>query len=156
MNTESFQLVWRRVLLGVGVFNALSALAGGVLLVVGGFTNGSGGMGIPLSVLDGTPFDSFLWPGVILAVVVGGTQGLAVLLQLARDQWAPVAAAVAGFGLLIWMFAEVAMLPGFNVLQGIYFGTGVLQLAVLTAALGVLPEAVRRPRAHLTRIRHAI
>lgn len=157
MNATTLQLIARRVLLGVGVLNALSALAGGILLIIGGVTTGSGGMGIPLSVLDGTPFDSFLWPGVILAVVVGGTQALAVILQLMRAEWAPFAAAVAGFALVIWMFVEVALLPGIGYLQLVYFGAGILQLALLTAMLGVLPAASARTRgATVPRVRHAV
>jgi hypothetical protein len=157
MNATTIQLLARRVLLGVGVFNALSALVGGALLIIGGFTGGSGGMGIPLSVLDDTPFTTFLWPGVILAVVVGGTQVLAVALQILRDDLARLAAAVAGFALVIWMFVEVALLPGINVLQVIYFGTGALQLALLTAALGVLPAAAESARGTAEpRLRHAV
>ena len=40
------------------------------------------GAGFDGSWLDPTPFTSYLWPGVILAVVVGGTQVLAVIAQL--------------------------------------------------------------------------
>jgi nucleotide-binding universal stress UspA family protein len=140
MSITRIRVVARRAVLGVGIFNALSAVAGGVLLIIGGLVGGSGGMGIPESVLDGTPFASFLWPGVILLIVVGGTQVAAVVLQLARAEWAPFAVAVAGFGLAIWMFVEVAMLPGFSFWQGIYFGTAVAQLALLTGWLGAVPS----------------
>lgn len=140
------QVLAGRVMLGVGIFNALSAVIGGVLLVIGGLVGGSGGMGIPVSVLNGTAFASFLWPGVILLIVVGGTQVLAVVLQLTRAEWAPFAGAVAGFGLAIWVFVEVALLPGFSFLQGIYFGTAVAQLSLLSVWLGVVPVHVVKAR----------
>ena len=55
----------RIALLVVAWFSVLSALVGMVGLTFGG------GMGIPHRWLDGTGFDSYAWPGVILGVVVG-------------------------------------------------------------------------------------
>jgi hypothetical protein len=129
-----------RVLLWVGVFNALSAVAGGAPLIV---RPDGGAMGMPLSMLAGSPFGSFLWPGILLVVVVGGTQVLAVVAQLRRAAWAAAAAAVAAFGLAIWIFVEVVLLGGFSVLYAIYFATALLQLAALLVALGALSP---RPR----------
>ncbi|WP_344755009.1 hypothetical protein [Gryllotalpicola koreensis] len=127
-----------RVLLVVGIFNALSAFAGGVPLIAR--PDGTA-MGMPLSMLDGTPFSSFLWPGVVLFVVVGGTQALAVAAQLRRRTWAAAAAAVGGFGLAIWIFVEVLLLGGFTVLYVLYFGTALLQLAALLVSLGLFAGA---------------
>ena len=61
-------------------FNALSAIAGGIAVLV---TNG---LGMPTSMLASGPFVSFTWPGVILAVVVGGSQVLAGGLLIARRE----------------------------------------------------------------------
>ncbi|HEY0248048.1 MAG TPA: hypothetical protein VGC45_07275 [Gryllotalpicola sp.] len=157
MNGAALTIAVRRAQLGVAAFTALSAVVGGILLVIGGLTGGSGGMSIPLSVLSGTPFRSFLWPGVILVLVVGGTQVLAVVLQLRRSAWTAAAMAVAGFALVIWMFAEVALLPGIDALQVFYFALGVAQLVLLAAVLGVLPQIAVRPRRVRTpRVRHAL
>jgi hypothetical protein len=120
-------------LLVVGWFNLVSAVGGALGLI---FANG---MGMPLTWLDGTPFGSFLVPGLILLLVVGGTQANAVLLQHLRHPWYLAAAAVAGFGMVIWIFVEVAILPGYSVLHTIYFSTGVLQLIGVLLCLGVVP-----------------
>jgi hypothetical protein len=56
----------RRALLGAEVFVGLNAVAGGVGLIVNG-------LGIPKDQLAGTPFDSFLIPGLLLSIVVGGS-----------------------------------------------------------------------------------
>jgi hypothetical protein len=133
----------RGVLLVVGVFNAVSAFGGGALLIA---RPDGGAMGMPLSMLDGTPFTSFLWPGLVLFVVVGGTQALAVVLQLRRSSWTATAAAVAGCGLAIWIFVEVLLLGGFSVLYVVYFATALLQLVALLVTLGVLPGARARAR----------
>ncbi len=52
-------------------FAAASAAVGGVM---GVFFDGAG---VPHRYLDGTPFDSFVAPGLILGVVVGGTHAVA-------------------------------------------------------------------------------
>ncbi|MCU1445198.1 hypothetical protein [Cryobacterium sp.] len=124
---------WWVALLVVGWFTLVSAVGGALGLI---FANG---MGMPISWLVGTPFDSFLVPGLILLLVVGGTQANAVLLQHLRHPWYLAAAAIAGFGMLIWIFVEVAILPGYSLLHTLYFGTGVLQLIGVLLCLGVLP-----------------
>ncbi|MGA1837676.1 hypothetical protein VD659_12175 [Herbiconiux sp. 11R-BC] len=125
-------------LLVVAAFNALSAIGGGIGLIA---TNG---MGAPVSWLDGTAFDSYLVPGLVLLVVVGGTQLLALVLQWRHQRFALVASVVAGFGIVIWIHVEVALLPGYSFLQTLYFATGLLQLALVLVQLGVLSPAPAR------------
>jgi len=125
--------IWWVSLLVVGWFNLVSALAGGIGLI---FANG---LGMPLYLLENSPFDSFVVPGLILLLIVGGTQALAVLLQHRRHPWYPAAAGVAGFGMVIWIYVEVALLPGYAFLMTLYFATGLLQLIFLLLCLGILP-----------------
>ena len=124
---------WWLGLLIVGWFNLVSALGGGIGLVV------ANGMGMPRSWLAGTPFDSFVIPGLILLLIVGGTQALAVLGQHRRQPWFLAAAGVAGFGMVIWVYVEVALLPVYSFLHTLYFTTGMLQLVFLVLCLGILP-----------------
>lgn len=131
--TGTVRRTWWAGLLAVGWFNLMSALVGGVGLVV------SNGMGMPLAWLRGSPFESYVGPGLILLLVVGGTQALAVLLQQRRRPWYPAAAGVAGFGLVIWIHVEVVILPDYSVLHTLYFGSGTLQLMLLLLCLGILP-----------------
>lgn len=56
------------VLVVLLIFGAVSAFGGAVLAII--FNGG----GIPLEHLAGTPFPSFLVPGLVLGVIVGGTQ----------------------------------------------------------------------------------
>lgn len=133
--------VWWLGLLAVGWFNLVSAVAGGLGVAL---TNG---LGMPTSWLDGTPFDSFLVPGLVLLLIVGGTQALAVVLQHRRHPWYPAAAGVAGFGMVLWIYVEVALLPVYSFLQTVYLATGVLQLVFLLLVLGILPaDRERRAR----------
>lgn len=43
-----------------------------------------GGLGLPLEWIDGSVFTSYFWPGIILGVVVGGIQALALIAQYRR------------------------------------------------------------------------
>ncbi|MDF2916453.1 MAG: putative rane protein [Microbacterium sp.] len=76
----------------VGWFSLLSALAGVIGLTVGG------GMGLPSQWLSGSVLTSYLWPGVILGVVVGGVQVLALAAQYGRYRVAWGAALSTGTG----------------------------------------------------------
>lgn len=123
----------RRALLALLFFGALSAFGGGVLGVA------ANGAGVPLRYLDNSPFVSYLVPGLILGLVVGGTQLAAALaLQLKRREGLALSA-VAGFGMLIWIFVELAIVSEYSFLQAIYFVLGVLEIIAVLALLGICP-----------------
>ncbi len=124
----------RIALLVVAWFNLASALVGMVGLTLGG------GMGIPLQWLEGTVFDSYVVPGVILGVVVGGTQALALIAQYFRYRIAWGLHAAAGLTMTIWIFVEIAIMLVWSPLQGVYFVSGAVQLVLAVLALGAWPS----------------
>ena len=67
----------------------LSAVAGGAALVIGSASGATGGAVPSSQVLAGTPFASALVPGLLLALVIGGSHVLALIAGLVRDAWAP-------------------------------------------------------------------
>lgn len=123
-------------LLIVAWFNLVSALIG-----MGGLTVG-GGLGIPLEWLEGTPFTSYVWPGVILGVVVGGAQALALAAQHRRYRVARGMHAAAGLVMMIWIFVEIALLLVWSPLHGVYFVAGLVQVVLAVLALGAWPHPV--------------
>lgn len=129
-------MAWRIPLLVLQVLVALTAAAGGLALALGP-SIGSLGITPPTDLLEGSPFDSYLGPGLILLVVVGGSHLLAFLLLLRRHRWAPAAAAVAGCGIVIWIFVQMVIIP-FSFLQAAYFGAGLLELVLVLLLLDVL------------------
>ncbi len=133
------RVMMRWALLIVTVFNALSALVSGVAMLL------TDGLGMPLSFLETSPFTSFLWPGVVLVVVVGGTQALAAVLLTLRREAALLWSAVAGFGLLIWIFIETGLIREWSWLQVLYFATGAIQLALVLGLLGIVAWLPRLP-----------
>jgi hypothetical protein len=106
------------VLLG---FLALTAIPGGVTLMAG--------INVPSTdVLRGSPFDTFMVPGMALAVVVGGTALVAAVLVTRRHKYARPAGLLAAACILVFETVEVSVIGSpagvGRVLQAIYFGTG--------------------------------
>lgn len=118
-------------LLGITVVQAVAAIGGGIGLMV---TNG---LGMPAAFLQEAPFHSFLWPGLILTFVVGGTQVLAAITLLKRTESAYFWAVVAALGMLIWIFVETLVIPQNSWLQPVFFATGIAQLALVLVLAGI-------------------
>jgi hypothetical protein len=129
-------LVVVRSLVALTLFGALSSIVGAVLGVA------ANGAGVPLEHLADSPFSSYVVPGLILGVVVGGTQLAAAIALLARHRLALLLSAVAGFGMLVWIFAELAIIRQYSWLQAAYFGLGTMELIIVFALLGILPALV--------------
>ena len=123
--------LWRTLLLVVAGFNALSAIAGGIGIML------PGSLGMTASWIENSGF-TYLGAGLILLLVVGGTQALAFVLLLAKRPYAALANAIAGFGMVVWIYVEVALLPVYSILHTIYLVTGIAQLALTFAVLEVL------------------
>jgi hypothetical protein len=102
---------------------AVTAIAGGVGLMVNG-------LGMPPDTLDGSPFTGFLWPGVILAVAVGGGGFLALVALLARLPMAIETGAAAGAVLVGWIATQVVMLGYISILQPVMAALGLATLLV--------------------------
>lgn len=125
----------RWVLIALLIFGCVSAVGGAVLAIA------FNGAGVPLTYLEGSPFRSFLIPGLILGVVVGGTQLGAAVALIIRQRWSLLICAIAGFGMIIWVFVELAIILTYSFLQTLYFGLGMLELILVLILLGVLPHA---------------
>lgn len=133
------QRLAHRTLLAVTAFSAVSAVGGGVGLLI------TDGLGMPLSFLTDGPFHSFVWPGMLLLFVIGGTQTLALVLLLRRAPARLMASAVAGFGMVIWITVEVALIKEFSWLHAVYLAAGLLQLAAVLGELGIVPQRQSSP-----------
>lgn len=111
----------------------MSAVYGGWAIV---YTDA---MNFPPDILETTPFDSFVIPGLILAFIVGGTQFIASVLLWIRNRYMYEATAVAGFGLLIWMTTEIFMIPSHHFIQIVYLGFAMITLISLMFLLKYKP-----------------
>jgi hypothetical protein len=107
----------------------------GASAIWGGYGLVTGGAGVPLELLKNTPFSSYFWPGMILIFVIGSTYLLAATLMWKKKKYYQEASAVAGFGLLIWIFTEMYMLGVGHILQIVYFSLGILTLITVMVSL---------------------
>lgn len=91
------------------VFLGLGALFGGsaLMLAPDGHL-----LGMPTKVLAGSPFPSFLVPGIILFTLVGLAPLLAAALTVRRHALAPLAAVAVGLTLIGWVSVEMVVLAG--------------------------------------------
>jgi len=124
--------VW--VLLFLLVFQAVGAIGGGGALVI---SPDGAILRMPASQLEGSPFASFLAPGLVLLIVLGIAPLVAAIGLWLRSPWAWWLAGVVGCALLIWIGVQTAIVDN-NWLQPTYLGMG------LAIVLACLPRSVRR------------
>lgn len=122
----------RNIHLFLLAFLGLSAIGGGGTLII----SPSGKLlgGLPLSILERSPFNDFLVPGIILFVVLGIIPSLLVLALLKKPNsvfadrfnlfkymhWAWTFSIYVAFALIIWMQVETIFIQGVGWLQTFY------------------------------------
>ena len=95
----------RAALVSVDAFTTVTALGGGVALA-GGLEDER----FPASWLDGTPSDSYVMPGLLLAGVVGGSAAAATIATMCTPALGGRISMVAGGILAAWIVGEVVLL----------------------------------------------
>lgn len=143
--------------LAIGVpeaFNALSAIGGGIALLLGTYKDGvlieaGGNARFPLKWLQGTPFSDYTIPALTLTIGVGGSSLLAaVLVFTGREEGVP-ASLIAGLAMSGFIVGEVVMLKQqLSWIEALYFGLGLL-ISGLAAFL-----LTTRRRSHSLQARH--
>src|SRR6056297_781397 len=89
------------------LFQGLSGLLGGIALVI----DPSGELlQMPLSILVGSPFNTFLIPGIILLTILGIFPMIIFYGLLERRIWAWTGALAVGIALIIWIGVEIWMI----------------------------------------------
>lgn len=132
----------RRTLLTVEGTVAVTAVAGGAALCLGALAPSLASVvSPPLTYLEGSPFTSYLVPGLLLAFVLGGIHATAFMMLLRRQRWGLLAGAVAGFTALIWIFVQMVFIP-FSFLQVLYFAAGLAEVGLVMVLLGLFSGRV--------------
>ena len=124
----------RVALLVVDGFVALTAIGGGIALATG-----LEGDRFPADWLKGTPFSSYLVPGLILAVMVGGSAAAATAAALSRPDAGGLTSLAAGLIMMGWIAGEIMILkqPSWSWTEVFYFAVGFVM-----AALGLALQRV--------------
>lgn len=113
----------RTVLLVLNLFVGLTAVFGGIALLLGISQ-------MPGEWLRNTPFNSFQVPGMILTAIVGGSALVAVVAIRVRSNWDALASLVAGLILTGWILVQVVMIGLQSGLQPFYLLIGASMIAL--------------------------
>lgn len=116
-------------LIGAMFLQALSGLAGGFGLI----SDPTGGhVQMPLTWLEGTPFASYLIPGIILFTVLGVLPMLVTYGLWRERTWSWFGSLLVGASLTIWIAVQISMIGYFAQppLQVIYGGLGLFLLTL--------------------------
>jgi len=137
------------VLLFLLLFLLLGALSGGIALVI----NPSGGLlQMPITILENSPFNNFLIPGLILFTVLGLLPALVFYSLLKRPHWiwvnvlniysdmywAWTFTLYVGFALIIWISVQTLLINSVHLVH-----TGYVMLGLIIVSIALLPS-VRR------------
>ena len=112
-------------LVGLQIFIGLGAVGGGLLLIL----KPSGAiLGLPLDILQNSPFSNYLVPGIILLLVngLGSLGGAAASFQ--RYRYAGETAMALGVFLAVWIIFQVYWIADFHWVHALYLGLGLLEL----------------------------
>ncbi|HUZ01346.1 MAG TPA: hypothetical protein VMU89_13430 [Thermomicrobiaceae bacterium] len=122
----------RIALLALEVFGAVSAIGGGIALLVGTID-------LPAEWLVGSPFGSYTGPALVLALATGGSQLVALAAELRHEPWATLASGFAGCVMMGWIVGELILVgsePGImRNLQLTMFLTGLLEAGLASLQL---------------------
>lgn len=138
------------ILVVLHAFLALGALGGGLMMII---SPGGSALGLAPELLEGSPFDSYLIPGIVLFTALGVlpcfvVYGLiarpawevAEVFNIYRDQhWAWTFSLYVGFILVLWIVGQVAMIKELFVLQLVF-----ILLGVVIQAVTFLPATQRK------------
>jgi hypothetical protein len=102
-NKTSYSLY---ILMALILFQGISGLFGGIALII----DPTGELlQMPLSMLDGSPFDTFLIPGIILFSILGIFPMIVFYGLWKRTNWAWTGALMVSAALIIWIGVEIWM-----------------------------------------------
>lgn len=119
----------RILLILIAFFIALTALSCGAMLVI---SPDGALLQMSPSGLAGTPFHNYLIPGLVLALVVGGSALWALILVAFRQARAQQIVILSGVMLGGWITVQTLLIGASHFLQAVYF-----ILAVIVFVIGV-------------------
>jgi len=124
-----------RVLVGLELFLAVGAVAGGGGMLL----DSSGhGQGLPNNLLEGTPFSSYVVPGIVLLAINAVLPTLVAVLAIGRQPIARLGHLAVASALAGWLAGETFFLGPASWMQPFFFAYAVV---IGLLGVGVLREA---------------
>jgi hypothetical protein len=133
-----------KIIVGLELLLGVGALIGGAMLIAG--PDGHL-LGLRLSLLEKSPFTTFLVPGVVLFTALGLVPLGALVMTVLGVRAAPLATCAVGALAIGWITTEMIMLSGFGAIAWAVY----LVLGCAIAALGINAVIRSRRAAFLTR-----
>ena len=109
------------------LFIGLGAVGGGLGLVL---EPSGANLGMPLEMLNHSPFSNFLIPGIVLLIVNGLGSIAGSVLSFKRFQYAAEIALALGAFLVAWILIQVYWIHAFHWLHALYLSLGIIELAL--------------------------
>ncbi len=106
----------------------------------GGYYGMSGADGVPVDLLEGSPFKNYFVPGLILFVVIGGAFLFASVAVFARFSVARRASFAAVYIVLIWLLVQIAIIGYISWMQPV---TAILAVIVFLLAWQLPKQTAR-------------
>jgi hypothetical protein len=108
-------------------FIAATSTLSGLLMI----SNPDGSiMNLPLSLLNRTPFKNFLIPGILLTILVGSVNLLAVFYNMQRDPKRYKWATAGGVMITGWIIVQILLIQSAHWLHFLYLGIGILIILI--------------------------
>ena len=127
---KDYREMYEPILIGITAFVGLAAIGGGIGLMA------ANGGGLPADTLSYSMFNSYLLPGLLLAIVVGGSQLIAAYLLLASRHHALATSLLAGFILLAWIYGGLYVTHIHSWLQTLMFAIGIVEVGLVALMHG--------------------
>lgn len=118
----------RRRIYGLAIvqfFIGIGAIAGGLGMVL---DPSGAGMGLPIELLDGTPFSTFLVPGLVLLTINGLGSTVGGVLTLKRHRYAGEMSMALGIFLVAWIGVQSFWIQSIHWLHVLFFFLGLAEI----------------------------
>lgn len=132
----------------IHLFTGVGALAGGYACIADPYNP----LGAPASMLEGSPFSSFLIPGLVLFILFGFGNLLQLLLIRKDVWWKSLGEGVLGGGMILWIVIQVAIIGSIVILHIAFLAIGIIQ-AVIAARWAIKDNILERIGKALQRFR---
>ena len=115
-----------RILFVLHAFVGVGAVAGGLAAI----TNPQAPLGVPVTVLNNSPFNNFLIPGIILFTLIGLGNIFSALMFRFKSRFQGYISSVFSWALVIWIVVQCIMLNSIASLHIIFFIIGLIEAAL--------------------------
>ncbi len=112
---------------GLLAFIGVGAVVCGLMLIL---DPDGGSIGLPLELLEHSPFEDFLIPGIALFSINGIASIIGALLVFKKHRYAGLASMFLGVAMIIWILAETYWYKGDSFLQPAMFSVGVVEIVL--------------------------